>query len=334
MERQAYLQSKELSKSTSVKVFSTSDDKDLFKNHRAITFNNIKIKKGFAFKERLTWLIFWMYLTSKNKSDTCYVHQGHLLAFLIALYIRANPKIKLYIKIANSGFKFDLNLLNSRYKIPEKIINKIFTHKRISFLCLSGEIKSQLMGRGIHNQQLVEFRNGVKNDYTKNGLQDYSSRRTEFLFLGRLEKVKNLDFVVTCAKKHRNYNFSIIGDGNDKYRIQNLILENNIKNITIHGEIPQENINFNKYGWLILPSLAEGMSNVILEASANGLGIICHDIPANDFAKSINNFVITCSKFLDNGIDDTHIDFNMVQREEFKFFFIENVCNDLLEIIK
>ena len=334
MERQAYLQAKELSKRISVKVYSTSEHKNLFEKYRGITFRNIKSRKGFALKERLTFLIFWRYLASKNKGEVCYVHQGHLLALFVALYIRINPKIKLYIKIANSGFKFDLNLLTSRYKVAEKIINKVFFHKRISFLCLSSEIKSQLLRRGIHNKQLVDFRNGVRKQYTKNGLQDGPNRGTEFLFLGRLEKVKNLDFIVTCAEKHKNYNFSIVGDGNEKHRIQNLISENNIKNITICGEIPQQDLNFNNYGWLILPSLAEGMSNVMLEASANCLGIICQDIPANDFVKSINNYVIPCSKFLNNGVDDHNIDFTRVQRQEFKFYLIENVCDNLLEIMK
>ena len=279
-------------------------------------------------------LIFWKYVTSKNKNDNCYVHQGHLLALLAALYIRLNPKIKLYIKIANSGFKFDLDLLTSRYQIPNKIITKIFSHKRLSFLCLGGEIKSQLLRRGIDIQQLIDFRNGVQIESTKKQIENCKSRRTEFLFLGRLEKVKNLDFIVACARKHESYNFSIVGEGNEKYRIQNLISENNIKNIRIYGEIPQERLNFYKYGWLILPSLAEGMSNVLLEASAKGLGIICQEIPANDFVKSINNFVISCNKFLNDGVDNHDIDFNRVQRKAFKSYSIENVCNDLLRIMK
>ena len=116
--------------------------------------------------------------------------------------------------------------------------------------------------------------------------------------------------------------------------MQNLILKKNIKNITICGEISHENINFEKYGWLILPSLAEGMSNVMLEASAMDLGIICQDIPANEFIKSINNFVISCNKFLDDGVDNYDIDFTKVQRQEFKSYLIENVCNNLLEIMK
>ena len=334
MERQAYLQAKELSKRVSVKVYSTSEHKNLFEKHRGIKFRNINSRKGFALKERLTISIFWSYLVYRNKNEICYVHQGHLLALFLALYIRFNPNIKLFIKIANSGSKFDLNLLASRYKITKKIIHKVFSHKRISFLCLSREIRSQLLDYGIKNEQLIDFRNGVQNAHMNSELQNSQKRRVEFLFLGRLEKIKNLDFIIICAKKYKNYNFSIIGDGNDKQRVQNLILKKNIKNITICGEISHENINFEKYGWLILPSLAEGMSNVMLEASAMDLGIICQDIPANEFIKSINNFVISCNKFLDDGVDNYDIDFTKVQRQEFKSYLIENVCNNLLEIMK
>ena len=333
MERQAYLQAKELSKRVSVKVYSTSEHKNLFEKYRGINFRNINSRKGFALKERLTISIFWSYLVSRNKNEICYVHQGHLLALFLALYIRFNPNIKLFIKIANSGSKFDLNLLSSRYKIAKKIIDKAFSHKRISFLCLSGEIRSQLLDHGVKNEQLIGFRNGVQNVHMKSELQNSQKRRVEFLFLGRLEKVKNLDFIIICAKKYKNYHFSIIGDGSEKLRIQNLLSKDNIKNITICGEIAQQDINFDNYGWLILPSFAEGMSNVMLEASAMGLGIICQDIPANEFIKSINNFVISCNEFLDDGMDNYNIDFTKVQRQELKSYSIEHVSEDLLKIM-
>ena len=252
MERQAYLQAKELSKSSPVKVYSTSEDVGLFENDKGITFNNINIRKGFALKERLTILIFWSYLVSRNKSEICYVHQGHILALFLSYYIRFNPSIKLFIKIANSGSKFDLNVLASRYKIAKKIIHKVFSHKRISFLCLSGEIRSQLLDYGIKNEQLIDFRNGVQNTYMNSELQNSQKRREEFLFLGRLEKIKNLDFIIICAKKYKNYHFSIIGDGSEKLRIQNLLSKDNIKNITICGEIAQQDINFENYDVLIM----------------------------------------------------------------------------------
>ncbi|MAJ81445.1 MAG: hypothetical protein CMF41_00850 [Legionellales bacterium] len=334
MERQAYLQARELSKSLPVTVYSTSKDIELFDNDKSITFKNIKTQKGFALKERLTILIFCSYLISRNKNEICYVHQSHLLALFLALYLRLNPNIKLFIKIANSGFKFDLNMLTTRYKFPKKIISKVFSHKRISFLCLNREIRSQLLDYGIENEKIIDFRNGVQIGRMKYELQNSQKRKEEFLFLGRLEKVKNLDFILKCAERYKNYNFTIVGDGNEKYRLLNIISSNNIKNVIICGEIPQQELNFNNYGWLVLPSLAEGMSNVMLEASANSLGIICQDISANDFIKSINNYVIPCSKFLNEGVDSCNIDFKRVQRKEFKFYSIENVCNNLLKIMK
>ena len=65
------------------------------------------------------------------------------------------------------------------------------------------------------------------------------------IFIGRLTKVKRLDILLELQasfnKKNINYNIVIVGDGEDRSRLECLVCKMNLKNIWFYGSTYNEN---------------------------------------------------------------------------------------------
>ena len=108
------------------------------------------------------------------------------------------------------------------------------------------------------------------------------------LSVGRLDYIKGFDILIKAwgliFKKHTDWKMQIVGSGEEKDRLENLILENGIKNVEL---IAQQNYieNFYKKSSIyVMSSREEGFPMVLLEAMACGLPIISF---ANEGAKAI-----------------------------------------------
>ena len=99
----------------------------------------------------------------------------------------------------------------------------------------------------------------------------------KFLYVGRLEKGKGLENLLEVFKKVNRSNFSltIIGDGSFKEFLElNCIKLRIDKKVIFKGFIPLGNELFQmirEHNIFILPSLSEGLPQIVLEAMASGL---------------------------------------------------------------
>ena len=105
----------------------------------------------------------------------------------------------------------------------------------------------------------------------------------KFLYLGRIMKEKGIDELLEAFKILKNefcdkVSLDMVGFFEDEYKdIIEDLHERNI--INFHGFQTDTNPYYEKCNCVVLPSYHEGLSNVLLEASATGRPVITSDIP-------------------------------------------------------
>jgi glycosyltransferase involved in cell wall biosynthesis len=96
-----------------------------------------------------------------------------------------------------------------------------------------------------------------------------------------MDLVKAVDYLIEAAKiiiqKHRKVKFILVGDGSLRQKYESIVMPyyNNIIFLGYRDDIPQL---MRISDTLVLPSLSEGVPNVIMEAAASGLPIIATNV--------------------------------------------------------
>ena len=103
----------------------------------------------------------------------------------------------------------------------------------------------------------------------------------------------------------------------------------NQKNIHYHGVIQNENELkqiFDFADSLVLPSISEGMPNVILEAMSRGLSIITTDVGANSLMVSELNGVLIKNNYCSTVLEAINKIINL-NNNELKSMKINSICS-------
>lgn len=93
----------------------------------------------------------------------------------------------------------------------------------------------------------------------------------------RISKEKNLDLIIKTAIKYREkgFNFKVLGDGPEKKRIDELIIEHKLENkVYMYGFIEDIYPYLEESDIFLLPSIYEGFGHVFLEAMSVALPCI------------------------------------------------------------
>ena len=115
-----------------------------------------------------------------------------------------------------------------------------------------------------------------------------SSDKVKILYVGRLHELKGLDHLIKAfsdvKKVHDNVELLIIGGGDLKGDLEKLVHDEGMdEDVKFIGEVEHlELIDYYQNSDIfVLPSLSEGLSNVIMEAMACGLPVIATDVGGN-----------------------------------------------------
>ncbi|MCX6722139.1 MAG: glycosyltransferase [Candidatus Staskawiczbacteria bacterium] len=110
------------------------------------------------------------------------------------------------------------------------------------------------------------------------------------LSAGKLIKIKGFDLAIRAFKifseKAYNAKFTIVGDGPELKKIENLIYDLNIKDrVVLEKWMPREKLFEKMAGCdvFLFASLRDGGGNVVVEAMAAGKPVICFDIAGPGF---------------------------------------------------
>ena len=236
-----------------------------------------------------------------------------------AAYILAPLAAKVPIVLRSYGEDIQKeNSINYGITLDEKIERKVQSAlKQITcMVALSDSMKQAFLALGADSTKIVDIPNGINTerfgiDVDRKILRDsYGIQEGESLLIttGRYHIKKGFDYIPETAAnlkmKGLNFKWLLIGGGvkrlQEKVKLfgveENVIL---IEGIGIRGENLDDRIQLPSIDLLklyksadifVLPSLIEGLSNVILEGMAAGLCVVTTDAPG-------------CRDAIDNGVN-------------------------------
>jgi len=138
--------------------------------------------------------------------------------------------------------------------------------------------------------QIEVIPNGLDTHRFTNGNARVPAEKVRILFVSRLIKRKGLQFLIDAipeVRKQVKYPFAIkvVGDGPDEKTLTTQIDQLGVGEYfrfygyVEHGKLPEYYLNADIF---VLPSLAEGMPNVVLEAMGSGLPIVATNVPGSE----------------------------------------------------
>jgi glycosyltransferase involved in cell wall biosynthesis len=157
--------------------------------------------------------------------------------------------------------------------------------KRAAFVVANSEGLKNLALQTNKHQMIEVIHNGIDNSH----FIPRPQARPEDTFIitlgaSRVTARKGIQYLIEAVSllipKYPKLRMKILGDGDDKARLEKMVQELRLENyIQFLGRIPREETAkyYQEASAFVLPSLNEGMSNALLEALASGLPVIATD---------------------------------------------------------
>ena len=136
---------------------------------------------------------------------------------------------------------------------------------------------------GIHKDRVTFINNGVGRAFLEIGKDRKGfNDPLRLLFVGRLSIQKRPERLIeaVAAMKNLNVMLTIVGDGEDRAKLETLTTELRVSNVTFLGSLFGDELlqAYRNADIFVLPSDREGMPLALLEAMAAGLPIVASDV--------------------------------------------------------
>jgi glycosyltransferase involved in cell wall biosynthesis len=228
----------------------------------------------------------------QDEFDLLHAHQALYPAFagVLAASRLGKPAI---VKIANSGSRFDLNVLARQAGGVGRLVAKNLAARASAFITLNDSITADLQQWNVPKSRIHQIPNGVMVP-SKKALKQLRARRTLHLpcerpiliSVGSLQVKKNQTILIDALKEVIQPNYDplllLLGDGNLREALEQQVAQ---LGLTAHVKFCGRVSNVSDYleaaDIFVLPSLVEGLSNALLEAMSYGLPCIASDIAGN-----------------------------------------------------
>jgi glycosyltransferase involved in cell wall biosynthesis len=260
------------------------------KNIKTIELNSAQIinhwnKEGFIksrFSNILIFVLSFLPLLKLIKKEQPNFLIAHLVTSLpLIIFAFFNYKTKLILNIAG----------HPKINFFRKFVWKLSSKKIFKIVCPSNELKEILVSQKIFDESKIEVIQDphliIKeiNELKKEKNKEIFLKNDKILIsVGRLTKQKNYTFLISNFKKlllkYNDIKLLIIGDGEEKKILQDLITKLHIEDkVKLIG---QKN-NIYKYlkvsNYYISTSIWEGSSLAMIDAAFMGLPLLCSNCP-------------------------------------------------------
>ena len=289
-------------KKISIEIITISNklkNSQLLKPSKYLYIHCTKMKKIFFLSNRINLALQAAKLLIKSinktnhKSSIIFSMQSSMIPILISKFY----KIKIVARNAEdpiSSFRYSGKKIYSSvifllrfliYNLSDGIITNSYGSKKSLGLFLLNKKKIC----AIYNPYLKKI-NVIKKNIKKK----------QILAVGRFCRQKNFEFLIkafdTFSKKKPNYKLMLLGDGEYRQRIKKLIISLNLsKKIVLKGWVKDTNKFFLESKLFIIPSLYEGLGNVVIDALNNNTPVIaskCKSGPREIIKESKGGYLV------------------------------------------
>jgi L-malate glycosyltransferase len=157
-----------------------------------------------------------------------------------------------------------------------------------AFVAISADIERQWLGLGVPPARMVRIASGVDSRHYAPGPSQSEvdlPPRPRVVFTGRLHPQKNLDVLIDAwpaVSRATGANLILVGHGPERERVEAKARAGGVADlIRFTGPVADPADLLRAADVFVLPSVAEGMSNSLLEAMATGLPCVASDIGGN-----------------------------------------------------
>jgi glycosyltransferase involved in cell wall biosynthesis len=269
-------------------AFSNGAEIDNVNCLRVLSRLNLFTKKVNPLTASLFYLTLIIKIIRANQSyDVVHLH-GDWSSFLFG------PLLKIASNAKNLAFSLHGTLET------HNLIARFFLKKTLSFadvvFSTGKETYDQIMP---FCKKIVFQPSGVASDFFDNSMVKGDNRcnnRKKIITIANLVPAKNVQCVLRIAMLNPNYDFIIIGEGKDRWNLQEFLERNKIENVFLSGSLQvSEIINYLDVGDVfLLTSILEGTPTAVMEAMARGLPIVCSNAGGTEslVINDINGYVI------------------------------------------
>ena len=185
--------------------------------------------------------------------------------------------------------------MGNRFRVP---IRKYITKKADVIVTLTKE--DQLTFIKVHRGQsrVEQIYNPIEFEHTS---LKYNSDSKTIISVGRLAKQKGFDYLIDVAnivlKQHPDWNWIILGEGDERPLLEAGIAEKRLDNLRLMGKVSNVSEYLKEASLFVLTSRYEGFPLVLIEAKANLLPVVsfkCKTGPAELVRDSVNGYLVDC----------------------------------------
>jgi len=229
----------------------------------------------------LFFIVFGLRHIRQLQPDILHVHGLYVSTIIIAILAKRSIKVPVIAKILRGGSLGDIGRLKAK-PLGTQILALVRKHID-NFVVISEEIREELVNEGLSADKCHYIPNGVDIDrYKPLNAAEKKQKRQDFgipdaptvIFAGRLEAEKRVGQLLeswkTIAKEFPEARLVIVGDGSRRQFLES----QSVPRVSFLGMINNVSEWLQVSDVYVLPSVAEGLSNSLLEAMASGLPTI------------------------------------------------------------
>ncbi|MBW2968464.1 glycosyltransferase family 4 protein [Candidatus Woesearchaeota archaeon] len=181
-----------------------------------------------------------------------------------------------------------------RFRLLYPILRPIYRRiwQMADTLVVNSKGLKDLMKKSESSRNIKIITNGVD---IKEFCSSITRRKSkDIICVARLERRKGIEYLIKAMPKLPKYTLTIAGAGPDRERLEAISSELATRNITFAGSVNHDKLPqlLSEHKVFVLPSLAEGMPNVVLEAMACGLPVVMTDVGGHHELIHGNGYVI------------------------------------------
>lgn len=225
----------------------------------------------------------------KYKFDVIHSH-GNLASLLLSYFKRKLPLVYTVHDTPPYSCRYNSLKENIIHNASFQFIDLKAWRRSNHLICVSKNLGKEILKMGIPRERISAIYNGVDDEFLKEKdcrkSQDflrvkYGITSRYCLYVGRLTQRKGLGYLLRAIEKISCVHCVIVGDGPQRESLRSLAKNLHIQDRAIFaGFVPEDDLKdfYAAADFLILPSLAEGLPLVILEALALGVPVIATDV--------------------------------------------------------